>query len=659
MKQILIKTQLTIVSLLLTMTLSAQMVSTTDQVFTGTDFGTTILVPINTSNITTTYGNIIIATFKIEYDADILTYTGYTNLNPSFPALNISVNHNAGLGTVQFNMEDQAFVGYVFPDGKVLDIQLTYNGGYSGLAITTSEFLNDIWETYNSPVTDGSVSGFADITGSTGSWDVAGTWTGPMGSLTQPGPGHNVFIASGGEVTLATTGICNNLTIQSGGKLTVTGTLTNNGDLTIESDASGTGSLLHNSALNATVERYIPGAGYHFVSIPTTQAANPVSGLFMGSYLYRFDVPTQAWIGLGSDIDTPLNVDQGYMIWYVGANTTYEFTGTLNNGSFTPATPVDAVSDFSLVPNPYPSAVDWQAASGWSDADFTTSIWVYSGGNYVTYNKTLGAGTGSRYIATGQSFFVKSTAASATLTMDNLVRVHNNQAFLKNTEGDLSNLLSIKVNANNYADEALVLFAEGGSTNFSILFDTEKLNGLSDAPQLFTLKADDVPVTLNTLPFNTTETVDVPLNFTLTSNQEVTFDFSGMETFEASYDISLEDLLTGQMVDLREHATYTFAHSITDNAARFVLHFYGVTGVNHPSVQDCKIWNYNEQIYISIPALAGENARIELYDLLGSKLNEINCTLNTPTVIDAPKSGIVMVKVIVGNKVHTSKLLIP
>ena len=116
MKQILIKIQLALVGILLSFSLSAQMVSTTNQVFTGTDFGTTILVPINTSNITSTYGNIVIATFKIEYDADILTYTGYTNLNPAFPPLNISVNHNAGLGTVQFNMEDQAFAGYAFPE---------------------------------------------------------------------------------------------------------------------------------------------------------------------------------------------------------------------------------------------------------------------------------------------------------------------------------------------------------------------------------------------------------------------------------------------------------------------------------------------------------------------------------------------------------------
>jgi hypothetical protein len=641
----------------LSSTAFSQQIILPTQVRTGVDFGTIILVPVDGASI----GDVMVGAFDIQYDPAILSYVGITNLDAVFAGTpNVTVNSSTP-GILQINCWDEVNLDiFTFPSGKVFDIQFTYAGAYSELTFTNIAFLDGLGNDFYPAGVNGSVTGFADLTGSTGSWHTAGTWTGNLGSLTEPGPGHNVFITSGGEVTLTATGVCNNLTIQSGGQLSVTGTLTNNGDLTIKSDASGTGSLLHNSVLNATVERYVPGAGYHFVSIPVTQAANPVSGLFMGSYLYRFDVPTQAWVGLGEGVDNPLTVNQGYMIWYVGGNITYDFTGALNNGSFTAATPVDAVSDFSLVPNPYPSAIDWQAASGWTDTDFTTSIWVYSNGNYVTYNKTLGAGTGSRYVAVGQSFFVKSTAASATLTMDNLVRVHNGQAFLKNTEGELPNTLSIKVNANNYVDEALVLFADGGSPAFNNLFDTEKLNGLSDAPQLFTLKADDVPVTLNTLPYSTSETVDVPLNFSLNSDQEVTLNFSGINSFEVSYGIQLEDLLTGQLVDLREQSAYTFAHSQSNDASRFVLHFFGVTGVDSPIAnQDCKIWNRNEQVYISIPALAGENARIELYDLLGSKLNEINCTMNNPTIINAPNSGVVMVKVVTGKKVYSSKLLIP
>ena len=618
--------------------------------------GATFNFPINVASI----GTIYTLTIFIDYDPTVITYTGPGTIGNTV----ITNQTSSRLKLLTGGIPPSTIT---IPDGLLLNLQFSFNGGTSIFDFRTAgtnrcSILKPPGATtvYITNVTNGAVlGGFVSNTISTGSWATPIGWS--LGVV--PNAFHNVTVASGSVVTIAaaTTGICNNLTIQSGGKLTVDGTLTHSGTMLIASNASGSGSLLHNSSgLQATVERYVPGGGYHFVSIPITQAANPVSGLFMGSYLYQFDASIQAWDGLGEGVDNPLTVNQGYMIWYVGANTTYDFTGALNNGSFTAATPSEASSEYSLVPNPYPSAIDWQAASGWSDGNFTASIWVYSNGNYVTYNKTLSAGTGSRYIALGQSFFVESNTVSATLTMTNSVRVHNDQAFLKNNNEMQANLLSVKVDANNYSDEALVYFTEGGSPEYNSQFDTRKMNGISAAPQLFTMKSGGVPVTLNTLPFTTTETIDVPLNFTYTINENVTLDFSGMESFEASYDLYLEDLLTSQMVNLREQPAYTFAHNIANDASRFVLHFYGVTGIDKPNAsQDYSIWNNNKQIYISIPALAGENVRIELYDLLGTKLSEINCTVNNPTMITSKNSGVVLVKVVSGNKVYTSKLLIP
>jgi hypothetical protein len=614
--------------------------------------GSTLNDPISISGFPATVRYIEVV---INYDPTVITYVGVINkqdpaatANVTFPTSSqIKINYNKG-----------GFTYFAVADGKLFDIQFSYSGGDSPLTFDptckyrTSSII---------PITSfvhGAVDGnFISNTISNGPWATAGGWS--LGVV--PNAYHNVTVASGGTVTIAasTTGLCNNLTIQSGGQLTVDGTLTNSGNVLIESNASGTGSLLHNSALTATIERYIPGGGYHFVSIPTTQASNPVSGLFTGSYLYRFDAPTQAWLGYGSATDTPLTVDQGYMIWYVGGNTTYEFTGALNNGSFTAATPSLTVDQFCLIPNPYPSAIDWDAATGWNDPDMNSSMWVFSNGNYVTWNYVTETGTGSRYIAAGQSFFVQADVALATLEMNNGVRVHSNQQFLKNTKSDKPNLLNIKVQANDYEDAALVYFNENGSLVYNNQYDTYKLDGISDAPQLYTVKADDVHVTVNTLPFNINETTIVPLNFSLNANQEVTLDFTGMDSFEVSYGIELEDLLTGQIVNLREQSTYTFAHNVNDDASRFVLRFYGVTGIDSNSALNCKVWNSNELIYISIPALTGENAQIELYDLLGRKLSEVNCTINNPIQLTAPRSGIVMVKVIAGNKVQTSKLLIP
>ena len=112
MKQFLIKIHLLVFSLLIAFPLFAQEVSTTTQVFTGPDFGTTILVPIYSTDITATYGNLVTATIRVEYNEAVLTYVGFTNLNPALSSLTISVFPNGTGGVVQLNIENPAFSGF-------------------------------------------------------------------------------------------------------------------------------------------------------------------------------------------------------------------------------------------------------------------------------------------------------------------------------------------------------------------------------------------------------------------------------------------------------------------------------------------------------------------------------------------------------------------
>lgn len=106
------------------------------------------------------------------------------------------------------------------------------------------------------------------------------------------------------------------LTIPATGQLTVSGTLTNNAGntgLVINSDATGTGSLIQSSSsIGATIKRYITGSTnledmkYHLVSIPLN-SGSPTSNLFLGSYLYDLDATQEnstnnygKWISLGT-----------------------------------------------------------------------------------------------------------------------------------------------------------------------------------------------------------------------------------------------------------------------------------------------------------------------------------------------------------------------
>lgn len=520
----------------------------------------------------------------------------------------------------------------------------------------------------NTLTINGAVNGTTIIGGSSSNLTVAGTGT----NLTLPivTNGLNNFTVS------RTAGV----TIGDTRNLTVNGTLTNsvgNSGLTIKSTSSGTGSLIHNTNnVPATIQRYATGSSsltammYHMVSVPLVTSNNSTSNLFLGSYLFDFTQSTNSWNALGAPTNTPLDETRGYMTYYpAGANTTYNFAGPINNGNFTALTsataPYGANLGWNLVPNPYPSAIDWNAASGWTKTNIAGSIYFWPAGaaasssNYSTWNGTTGTGApaGSRYIPIGQSFFVHATAASPVLSMNNGVRVHNTQAFYKNDETP-TELLRLKAETSIGVDDIVVHFRPEASQQFDDEYDAYKLTGGSDAPQLSSITSDNKKVSINSLPFSTTDEV-VPLFFSVNTASDVTFTASGMEGFYSTPPIYLEDVVENKVIDLQLQPKYSF-HYIPGQENRFNLRFTNITGQNETEAINGLIYHSNRQINISIPVLEAKEVDVRIFDISGRLIVNTKVILNGLTHVEAPKSsGVYIVRVIAGKKVISKKVIIP
>ena len=499
-------------------------------------------------------------------------------------------------------------------------------------------------------------------------WATASNW-----DMGLPSASYSAIVAStANHPVAASASSMKNLLIKSGSNLQITGQLTVSGSLTnsagstglvIKSDATGTGSLIHNTAdVPATVERYITGNSdltafdYHLVSVPLDAAVT--NAQFLGSYLYHFDAATQAWTSNGTSTTGPVPVDAGYMVYYPNASTTYNFVGELNNGSFTAATGLDAADEFALVPNPYPSAIDWDAASGWTKTNLRNAIYVWDpvGNQYAAYGAEAGINGGTRYIPAGQAFFVKSSAASTVLSMNNSVRVHNTQAFWK--EGEVTkDLLRVKALGNGLSDELVLRFGPGVETGLDAK-DVDKLFGSDEAPQIYTLTADERQLSINTQPYSQ-QTVVVPMGFELKKDGEVNLNFSGIEAFEPTVNIFLEDSFTGEMINLRENPVYTFSHTLGSEAIRFKLHLMGVTAVGEtPSALAGGIWSDGNALYLSFPELQGQKALYELFDLSGRLLESRSLSLGAAQRVQPQASGVVIARVSIANQVYINKLFI-
>ena len=447
-----------------------------------------------------------------------------------------------------------------------------------------------------------------------GNWSTTGNWW--DGTLPASTENANVAAAALVEgdysypmVNIASVG---SVTITAGKSLTVERTLTNaagNSGLIIKSDASGTGSLKHNTTgVPATIERYISGNSsltefkYHQVAVPLESDALTAS-MFAGSYLYRFDVPSQDWIGLGSNGSTALDKNLGYLIYYPNNATTYSFAGNLRNGSITLLSSAGALNNHFLVPNPYPSAIDWNALSGWTKTNLYDAIWIWNpvAKNYAAYGTEAGTNGATRYIPQGQAFFVRAEAAGASLALNNDVRIHSNQAFFK--EGnDVLNLLRITANSNDCSDEVIVRFRSDASS-LADDFDVAKMKGDDQAPQLSTLAGEEL-LSINSLPVSENQTI-VTVNFETQFTGQVSFSASGLDSFASSVGIYLSDELTNQTINLRNQPVYLFSHNPENAAKRFKLVFGGTIGIEEQTNETGKLWISSNRLYVYAPELSG------------------------------------------------------
>lgn len=326
-------------------------------------------------------------------------------------------------------------------------------------------------------------------TGTTSSsWNTAGNWslnTVPTSAdnivinsngTNAPVMDVDVTIPAGKSLTISGTGT---LTIAPGKTLTVAGTADFGGKLvTFKSDATGTGMLgtltgTLTGATNVKVERFIPQGKRAFRLLsPAVTTTTFISGNWQqqthitGGASGGFDVTetnnpsmftynNQAasgtgWTAIANTNATNLTAGVGYRMLVRGDRTatnitaattdnmnaaiTLSATGTLRTGtvtlnsSSTPAinnTSNTTTADYSLVGNPYQSAVDWNAVTK-SGIDATYYAWdpnmgtSTQRGRYVAFNGTTNDNNLSQvgqFIQPGQAFFVKNTVSGTAGTL--------------------------------------------------------------------------------------------------------------------------------------------------------------------------------------------------------------------------------------------------
>jgi hypothetical protein len=429
------------------------------------------------------------------------------------------------------------------------------------------------------------------------------------------------------------------VTVGTDGFLTAWGATQNEGDLLIKSIFGATGSFIDNGTIagNGTnrVERFIKRNRWHYVSPPVSDA---VSMVFLHIYLKWFNEEDSVWTYI-VPTDIPLIAMQGYATWAAGwltDDTTVTYIGTLNTGPM----PVDLTNHglaqhnskgFNFIGNPYTSAIDWELddGNGWTRTNLDNTIYTWNPYlyNYGTYTKGIpGSGTNQvdNIIPAGQGFFVHVTTGNPTgfLEVNNLARLHSDEDILKSSAAANETRKFLKLRSTSEAcpgsDELVVLFEPAATEDYDGQFDAFKLEGTSEAPQMHTRTPGGIKLAVNTLPELTANLI-LPLYYKAGVPGNYSLEVVSLINFEASTQVLLEDLKTGQVTDLKGMTVYTFEASPLDDIARFRLHFltepFGITETEING--NLTVYSYANDLYVESKDHSSLTASLMVYDLQG------------------------------------------
>ncbi len=463
-------------------------------------------------------------------------------------------------------------------------------------------------------------------------WNTAANWD----LNTVPGATDDVVITNTGTAPMLSASAqvsCNALTVNSGASLTI----------------SSGGSLIANSSTGTViVKRTLSGTNqYHFISSPVNNA--DLSTVFEVSlqdkiYLRRYDEPSGNWMNI--TIPATLSNGIGYSFFRSATKaigTSATFTGTLITSDLTPSIsnngPAgnDQYKGYNLIGNPYTSAIKW-GQGNWNRSNVDDAVYVWSNGVYKSYVGGVGALTNG-VIPAQQGFFVKANGASPSITIPAAARVHNTQAFYKNS---IFNTLRLEVasSVNDYVDATFIRFAPEATALFDNQLDAYKLENDAEAPMIYTTAGEDL-LSVNSLP-SSNQYSELVVSFTAGVNGRYNITASGMESFGNS-NIVLMDMLTNATQNLALNPIYAFDATTQDASDRFKVSFASV-GIDNNPLQNIGIYSSDGKIMLQLPEVT--KAEVIITSIAGQVV--ASHFINAVGLIELPvsvSSGIYVVSV--------------
>ena len=482
------------------------------------------------------------------------------------------------------------------------------------------------------------------------------------------------------------------------GVITVTaGTLESGGNITLKSNANGTAQVAAigsggSITGNVTVERYIPsgkrafrllspavtttnfilnnwqgqthitgGLGTTGLGFDATETNNPS----MFTYNNQAAQGVSGWTPIANTNNTNLTAGVGYRVLIRGdrnvnltvasqanmnAATTLSATGTLRTGTVTlDASSTPAINNtantttlgYSLVGNPYQSAVDWHLVTrtGIEDTYYAWAPNMGTGaarGNYVAYNVSTGnSGGGSvgQFIQPGQAFFVMNTTlgTAGTLTFQEAHKASTNaNVFRTNNQTESANFATLstalydpnELAIGGYPIDAMKAVFGSEYTNELGLGDATKLEAAGENIAWF---RNNTKLAIDAAAPVTTSDELVMKTIRLGANKNYTFKIQ-TTNFDSALTPYLVDTFLNTQTEIATSQAFLASFATTSNVASYSENRFKIVFQNALLSTDTfatQVGLYpnpskGNGFYLQLPATT--QATVKLYNTLGQEI---------------------------------------
>ena len=329
---------------------------------------------------------------------------------------------------------------------------------------------------------------------------------------------------------------------------------------------------------------------------------------------------------------------------------------------------------FALAGNPYMAALEYDKLYSANPSVIKNSYHVWTGLGYTTYTPFGATGVGStgdedQLVAPLQAFIVEkpdNTVENELELQFSIGMTSVNSDVALRSSSVTENRLEIAARNPVAGVRTFIVKREGGQDTFGELDSRKIINGISDVPEVYTLKPykNDLIATVANVVNN--DDLLIPVGLATSYTGDVTLSFSGMDTYDAG--LSLIDVATNRSFDLTGMASCDYVIDYTPKKVNgepavcedrfFIRISKTATGTEEITAEKVNVFEKDGLIRV-ISGASNPIEEVSVYSLQGALLyKEASIHAISHIVNRSWPDGVYLVKVISEKNTDNFKVII-